>query len=427
MECSERKWCSIHAELIAVGTELLLGQIVDTHSAFLSRELAQLGIHVYYHSSVGDNQRRLKETIQLASSRSDLIVLTGGLGPTEDDLSKETLAEVLGESLVMDPAVLNHIQSFFNQRGRSMPRNNRKQALVFKEGVVFENKNGTAPGLGIRQGGKTFVLLPGPPHELIPMFKQQVRPYLMQLLPEREVVISRVLRFFRIGESYLAEKIHDLIRNQTNPTIAPLAKDAEVTLRLTAKAEDQETAEQLIDPVRMQILTRVGEYCYGEGEDPLEAFVLRMLKRRGQTVALAESCTGGLATQLLTTIPGSSRAVKGGIVCYTESVKEELLKVPSSTLHTHGAVSMETALILAEQVRQQLKADLALSITGVAGPEAVDDEPVGSVYVGLAERKRPTRAYHLSLTGSRQTIQRRAAKHALFILLERLKKGETTI
>lgn len=417
----------MRAELIAVGTELLLGQIVDTHSAFLSQELAALGIDVYYHSAVGDNPGRLKEVIKLASSRSDLIILTGGLGPTEDDLSKETLAEVLEEPLVLDSAVLDHIQSFFSRRGRTMPQSNRKQALVFKEGIVFANPNGTAPGLGIQKGGKTYVLLPGPPKELVPMFKQQIRPFLMQLLPEREVVLSHVLRFFRIGESDLVERIGDLIRDQVNPTIAPLAKDAEVTLRLTAKAADEKTAEQLIADVKMQILKRVGEYCYGEGEDPLEVHVVRMLKKKGYTVALAESCTGGLATHLLTTIPGSSAVLKGGIICYSWSAKQDFLGVPSSILNTYGTVSKETALALADQALRKFDADFSLSITGVAGPDPVGEEPVGSVYIGFAEKGQPAQASHVLLTGSRQMIQRRAASQALFILLERLKKGEATI
>ncbi|GGE24863.1 putative competence-damage inducible protein [Marinithermofilum abyssi] len=416
----------MRAELIAVGTELLLGQIVDTHSAYLSQELSRLGIDVYYHSTVGDNRGRLQEVIRLAKSRSDIVIFTGGLGPTEDDLTKEALAEVLGVSLIEHAPSLEHIRGFFKARGLTMPEANRKQAMVFPGGVVFPNPNGTAPGVAVTHDQVTYVLLPGPPVELIPMFEDHVRSFLHGLLPHDEVVVSRVLRFYGIGESHLEEKVGHILRQQSNPTIAPLAKEGEVTLRLTAKAASEAEAQALIQPVRQALLEVVGKYCYSDNDEPLERICIRRLTEQQRTVALAESCSGGLLAETLTSIPGSSQAVKGGIVSYSNEAKERLLQVPASVLERFGAVSMEAALHMAEGARAALNTDFALSITGVAGPEPAEEKPVGLVYVGLAEKGQPSRAYRLQLSGSRRKIQIRSVKHAMFILQERLKKGETT-
>jgi len=414
----------MRAEIIAVGTELLLGQIVDTHSAYLSRECAELGIDVFYHSTVGDNKERLKEVLRLAGSRSDLVLITGGLGPTEDDLTKEALAEVLGLPLVEHPPSIARMEALFARFGTSVPPGNYKQGLVFEGGTVFVNRNGTAPGMAVTHAGTTYVLMPGPPGELIPMFEEEVKPFLISLVPGEEVIVSRVYRFFGIGESHLEERLKDLIQNQGNPTVAPLAKEAEVTLRLTAKAGDAKEAEKLMEPVRREIFKRVGGYCYGEGEVSLEELVIRRLLEQGRTLGLAESCTGGLITRMLTTIPGSSGAVKGGVVSYTSEVKEGVLGIPPGLIKRYGAVSMETALSMAERARELLGSDLAVSVTGVAGPDPVEGKPVGLMYIGCAEEGLPARAYRLRLGGNRQGIQLRAAKYALFILQERLKKGE---
>lgn len=414
----------MRAEIIAVGTELLLGQIVDTHSAYLSRQCAELGINVYFHSTVGDNRERLRETLSLAGSRSDLVLITGGLGPTEDDLTKEVLAEVLGLPLVEHLPSIARIEALFARLGTSAPPGNYKQGLVFKGGKVFPNRNGTAPGMAVTHGGTTYVLMPGPPGELIPMFEEEVKPFLISLLPGEEVIVSRVYRFFGIGESHLEERLKDLIQNQGNPTVAPLAMEAEVTLRLTAKASSESEAEKLIEPVRQQIFERLGGFYYGEGDLSLEKLVVRRLLEQKRTLGLAESCTGGLITRMLTTVPGSSGAVKGGVVSYTSEVKEGLLGIPSGVIERFGAVSMETALAMADCARELLDSDLALSVTGVAGPDPMEGKPVGLVYIGCAEKGLPTRAYRIRLAGNRQAIQLRAAKYALFILQERLKKGE---
>lgn len=413
----------MRAELVSVGTELLLGQIVDTHSAFLSQELSQLGVNVYFHTSVGDNRERLKGVVRTAVSRSELVIFTGGLGPTEDDLTKETVAEVLEIPLVEHPPSVAALEQLFTERGLSVPSSNYKQALMFKGGKVFPNPNGTAPGVAVSAGSVTCVLLPGPPTELYPMYQTQVRPFLESIRMSEEVVVSKVLRFFGIGESHLTERVEELIQNQTNPTLAPLAKEGEVTLRLTAKAPDRQQALGLIAPVKEKVLQAVGGFVYGEDEDTLEKLVVSTLRKQGRTVALAESCTGGLLARTLTSVPGSSAVFHGGIVCYSNQVKAGMLGVPRKVLETHGAVSMETALALAEGARSRLDSDFALSVTGVAGPDPSEDQPVGLVYLGFAERGEPARAYRLDLRGSREKIQIQAVKHALFTLLERLKKG----
>ncbi|SEN43877.1 competence/damage-inducible protein A [Lihuaxuella thermophila] len=416
----------MRAEIITVGTELLLGQTVDTHSSYLSRECSALGIDVYYHTSVGDNVRRLSEVFRLAGSRSDLVLVCGGLGPTMDDLTKETLADVLGIQLVQDPDVVARLEKYFDGRSQQMPQNNYKQTYVFPDGDVFVNLNGTAPGLAVSKNGVTYVLMPGPPKELIPMFENSIRPFLIDLLPGNEVIVSRTLSFFGIGESLLEERLKDFIENQSNPTIAPYAKEAGVTLRLTAKAKHEQAAHDLIAPVKAKILERVGEYCFSENEESLEEVVVSLLRGRQRTVSFAESCTGGLLSHLLSTVPGCSLVLKGGIVSYTDEVKNRMLDVPADILDEHGAISPAAAESMASEAMHKFQSDFAISITGVAGPDSADGKPVGRVYIGLAEAGRPTRVYQLALKGSRGRIQLLAAKHALFILQQRLKKGETT-
>ncbi|OYD09947.1 competence/damage-inducible protein A [Paludifilum halophilum] len=416
----------MRAELVAVGTELLLGQIVDTHSAWLSRELSQLGIDVYYHTSVGDNRNRLKEVIRQAGTRSDLVIFTGGLGPTEDDLTKEAVAEVLDRKLVEHSPSIAALEAIFSERGLSIPPSNYKQAFVFEGGMVFSNPNGTAPGVAVTQDGTTYVLLPGPPTELYPMFEREVRSFLERNRQTEGVLVSKVLRFFGIGESHLVERVEDLLQNQENPTIAPLAKEGEVTLRITAKAADEATALKMIAPVREEILRRVGGYVYGEDDETLETVAIQALLKKQRKLALAESCTGGLIAEWLTSVSGASGAFKGGVVSYTNEAKENLLGVSPSLLEEHGAVSMESALAMAEGAQARFNSDLGLSVTGVAGPDPSEGKPVGTVFIGLAQKGAPTRAFNLSLAGSRQKIRIRAAKFALYILQERLKKGEQT-
>lgn len=412
----------MRAEIIAVGTELLLGQIANTNAQYLSQKLAEVGIGVYFHTVVGDNTQRLLQTIRLAASRSDLVVFTGGLGPTQDDLTKETVAEHIGVGLEINSPAMAHIEAFFEQRKMVMTENNRKQALVIEGSHVFTNDYGMAPGMGIAHEGTTFILLPGPPSELYPMVESYVMPYLIQLLPDKQVFHSHVLRFYGIGESALEAQLLDLIDSQDNPTIAPYAKEFEVTLRITARAATVDEAEALIAPVEQEIHDRLGQYIYAIGESSLHEVFVSELKRRGETVACAESCTGGSVASLITMVPGSSAVYNGGIVCYTNEVKHRFLDVPESVLQTDGAVSETTARILAESIREKLGSTYGISVTGVAGPDPSKGKPVGLVYIGIATEGMPTVVNELRLAGKRHAIVKRAAKYALFYALQMQKE-----
>lgn len=413
----------MRAEIIAVGTELLLGQIANTNAQFLSQKLADIGVGVYFHTVVGDNTERLLQVIRLAASRSDLVIFTGGLGPTQDDLTKESVAEHVGVGLETNPEAMKRIEDFFLQRGIVMTENNRKQALVLAGSHVFSNDFGMAPGMAIRHDSSTFVLLPGPPSELYPMVETHVMPYLIGLLPKKQVFHSHVLRFYGIGESALEERLLDLIEKQDNPTIAPYAKEFEVTLRITARASSAEEGEALILPVEKEIRDRVGQYVYGMGENSsLHEVLVNELKQRGETIACAESCTGGTVASLITSVSGSSAVFGGGIVCYTNAVKHQLLDVPEQVLHTVGAISEETARMLAENVREKLGTTYGISVTGVAGPDPSEGKPVGLVYVGIATQGKTTVVKELRLAGRRHAIVGRAAKFALFYALQMQKE-----
>ncbi|GED70158.1 putative competence-damage inducible protein [Brevibacillus reuszeri] len=406
-----------------MGTELLLGQIANTNAQFLSQKLADIGVGVYFHTVVGDNMERLLQVIRLAASRSDLVIFTGGLGPTQDDLTKESVAQHVGVGLETNLEAMKRIEDFFLQRGIVMTENNRKQALVLAGSHVFSNDFGMAPGMAIRHDSSTFVLLPGPPSELYPMVERHVMPYLIGLLPQKQVFHSHVLRFYGIGESALEEHLLDLIEKQDNPTIAPYAKEFEVTLRITARASSTEEGEALILPVEKEIRDRVGQYVYGMGEDSsLHDVLVTELGQRGETIACAESCTGGTLASLITSVSGSSAVFGGGIVCYTNEVKHQVLGVPEEVLHTVGAISEETAKLLAENVRVKLGTTYGVSVTGVAGPDPSEGKPVGLVYVGIAAEGKPTVVKELRLAGRRHAIVGRAAKFALFYALQMQKE-----
>lgn len=412
----------MRAEIVAVGTELLLGQIVNTNARYLSQKLAEIGINVYFHTVVGDNFERLTQVIREASSRSDLILFTGGLGPTQDDLTKEAVAAHLGIALQTDAKAMERIEAFFRQRGVPMSENNRKQALVLAGSQVFPNDFGMAPGMGLVQEQKCYILLPGPPNELYPMVEKYAIPYLVGLLPHKQIFHSHVLRFFGIGESLLEERLLDLIEQQSNPTIAPYAKEFEVILRLTARASTPEEAERLILPIETQIRDRLGEFIYGTGEEELHEVLVRRLTEREETVSFAESCTGGTVASLVTSVPGSSGAFRGGIVCYSNDVKQNVLGVPADILAAQGAVSEETARILAENVRRLTGSTHGVSVTGVAGPDSLEGKPVGLVYVGIASEGKATTVHKIQQAGRRQAIIGRSAKYAMFYLLQRLKE-----
>ncbi|AEH48513.1 competence/damage-inducible protein A [Parageobacillus thermoglucosidasius] len=410
----------MNAEIIAVGSELLLGQIANTNAQFLSAQLAELGINVYFHTVVGDNADRLEKAVKVAQTRANLIIFTGGLGPTKDDLTKETIARLLQRELVIDKEALHSIEAYFARTGRTMTENNKKQALVLQGSTVFRNEHGMAPGMAMTVGAITYMLLPGPPKEMQPMFSKYGRPFLMEKLDRHERIESRVLRFFGIGESQLETEIEDLIEQQSNPTIAPLAGDGEVTLRLTAKHHSEIEAKKLLDQTEQAILARVGRYFYGYNDDTLFKNTVKLLKEKKKTVAAAESLTGGLFLTELTAIPGASQVVRGGVVCYTNEVKEKVLHVPASVLATDGAVSERCAKLLAENVRALCGADIGISFTGVAGPDPLEGKSVGTVYIGISTSENETAVHALALSGPRDAIRTRTAKYGCSIILKKL-------
>ena len=417
----------MNAEIIAIGSELLLGQISNTNAQFLSKQLANYGVNVYYHNVVGDNRIRLTEAITHAQERSNLIIFTGGLGPTKDDLTKETIASVLGRPLVSDDEALDRIEAYFQRRNRVMTENNRKQAIVIEGSNVLANDHGMAPGMALKEKDIYYILLPGPPKEMEPMFINYGLPFILSHLEGTTQITSRVLNFFDIGESQLETELLDLIETQTNPTIAPLAKDGEVTLRLTVKHESRQAGNKLLDDLEQQILKRVGSFFYGYDNTSLINETLAVLRKRNITIASAESYTGGAFSALLTEKAGVSSVYKGGIVCYSNDVKRSLLHVPNDVIEKYGAVSSECAKHLAENVREILHADVGISFTGVAGPTKLEGKEIGTVYIAVSILGAETQVYPLKLAGTREQIQSRSAKHGLYCLLKQFNKGGNKI
>ncbi len=402
-------------ELICVGTELLLGNIVNTNAAFISEKCAMLGLSMYYQSVVGDNEGRLEELLKTAWKRSDVVILSGGLGPTQDDLTKETAAKVMGRPLVEDTRAKTEIEDFMARRGRSITENNWKQAMAPEGSIVLYNPNGTAPGIIMEDGEKCMILLPGPPNELIPMFEQQVYPYLHRLQPE--IICSKMVKLCGIGESSAETKILDLIENQSNPTVAPYAKTGEVHLRITAKANSEQEAYRLMEPVEQELQARFGDLIYtDEPEVTLEMALYELLKANGLTVTTAESCTGGLLAGRLINVPGISQYLKEGYVTYSNEAKEKLLGVPAETLKRYGAVSPQTAEAMAEGGAKAANADLCIAVTGIAGPDGgTEEKPVGLVYMSCYCRG----TYYTEknqYTGSRSKIREYSVASALTLL-----------
>jgi nicotinamide-nucleotide amidase len=401
---------SMKAEILAVGTELLMGQIANTNAQYISNRLPDVGVGVYYHSVVGDNPGRLKECLQLALSRCDTVIMTGGLGPTQDDLTKETVAELMGRKLVLHQESLDKITAFFEKLNRPMAQNNVKQAYLPENSIIIRNNNGTAPGCIIEKEGKAVILLPGPPSEMKPMLEETVLPYFSEKMEYK--LVSRFLRIFGIGESSMEEQLIDLIENQTNPTLAPYAKEGEVTLRVTARCSNEEEGEALIAPVVEEIIRRLGSTVYSTEGKNLEQVAGELLLKKDITVAFAESCTGGLLSSRLTDIPGISRVFDRAIVTYSNEAKVENLGVKRETLEKFGAVSTETAEEMAAGIRSVAKTDLGLSITGIAGPGGgTAEKPVGLVYIALAHRN-GVESKELKLWGNRDRIRNVACLYA---------------
>lgn len=402
-------------ELICVGTELLLGNIVNTNAAFISEKCAMLGLSMYYQSVVGDNEGRLEELLKTAWKRSDVVILSGGLGPTQDDLTKETAAKVMGRQLVEDARARKEIEDFMARRSRSITKNNWKQAMVPEGSIVLYNPNGTAPGIIMEEGKKCMILLPGPPNELVPMFEEQVYPYLHQMQPE--VICSKMVKLCGIGESSAETKILDLIESQTNPTVAPYAKTGEVHLRITAKADSEELAYDLIEPVEQELQARFGDLIYTDKpEVTLEMAIYQLLKANRLTVTTAESCTGGLLAGRLINVPGISEYLKEGYVTYSNEAKEKLLGVPTETLAEYGAVSAQTAEAMAEGGAKAADADLCIAVTGIAGPDGgTEEKPVGLVYMSCYCRGTCYTEKN-QYTGSRSKIREYSVASALTLL-----------
>ncbi len=401
----------MQAEIIAVGTEILLGDILNTNAQYLALELAELGIDVHYQTVVGDNPKRLEETLFHAFSRADLIITTGGLGPTEDDLTKETGAKYFQEELVLDERALKRIEKYFQKTGREMTENNKKQAFVPKNSIVLYNDNGTAPGMIVEKNQKILVMLPGPPKETIPMFEGQVKPYLQKR--QEYTFVSRILRIAGVGESAMETKVKDLIDSQTNPTIAPYAKDAESILRITAKAKTKEEAKSMIEPVAREIYKRFGNDIYGEGETNMQTVTAELLVKKAKTIATAESCTGGAIASALVEYPGISSVFLDGTVTYCNEAKQKRLGVKEETLQKYSAVSAETAMEMAEGAAKTAGTQIGLATTGIAGPDgAMEGKPVGLVYIGLTIDG-VTQVKECHFVGNREKVRTRAVYTAL--------------
>ena len=399
-------------EILSVGTELLLGNIANLDAQILSQGLSALGLNVYWHTVVGDNPQRAKEAVSLAKARADIIITTGGLGPTCDDLTKNVLAEAFGKKLVYDEGSAQRIKSYFQRTGRTMTENNLQQAMLPEGCTILENDWGTAPGCAFEAGGVHVIMLPGPPSECRPMFQYRAVPYLQQF--SEGVIASHTLKLFGIGESQMEAQLREQMNTMQNPTLAPYAKEGECELRVTAKAATQEQAQALLLPTVEQVKALFGPLVYGVDVPSLEYVVLEGLKARRLTLGCAESCTGGLIAKRITDVPGASQVFKGGIVSYTNAVKANVLHVPEELLKQFGAVSAQVALAMARGARTALGCDLAVSSTGVAGPDKDDrGNDVGTAFVAIATPEGEyVRALHLGTRPMRERLRTQIAHHA---------------
>lgn len=396
-------------EILSVGTEILLGDILNTNSRYLSLELAKLGISVLRHTTVGDNAERLAAALKTALGRSDIVIATGGLGPTQDDITRDVCCEVMGCEMELNSPIADKIKAYFDSKNIEMPESNLRQAYVPIGQTVFENNNGTAPGIGIKKDGKCVVILPGPPYEMAPMYQESVVPFLSEY--SEGAIVSHTVRTMGIGESAMAEICADLLEKE-NPTVAPYAKKGEALLRVTAKAENTDEAEKLCKPVIDEIRSRLGGYVYGIDSESIEERVVQLLKQKKLTVATAESCTAGYISKRITDFPGTSNIFGCGAVTYSNEIKQKLLGVKAETLEAYGAVSEQTAREMAAGIRRVSGADIGIAVTGIAGPGSDGtSKPVGLSYVALdaegvqvcekVETGRNDREYNRYVTGSR--------------------------
>jgi nicotinamide-nucleotide amidase len=401
----------MRAEILSIGTELLLGQITDTNATYLAQQLGTLGIDLYFVSQVGDNFDRLTETLARARDRSEIVIMTGGLGPTEDDLSREAIAAVLGETPAIDEGYVARLRAFFADRGVEMPERNIKQAWILPSVTTLANPVGTAPGWWAEKDGKAIVAMPGVPHEMKRMWENEVVPRLRPLTGA--VLFTRTLRVAGLGESSVEERIASLIHS-SNPTIATYAKPDAVDVRISAKAGTVEEATRLVEEVEERARHLLGQHVFGIDQDTPTSVVLQMLIERALTLATMESCSGGLLASTLTDVPGSSTAFLGGIVSYATKVKVQW-GVPDEVIAAHGAVSVETARAMARAVRERLGADIGVGVTGVAGPTRQEDKPVGTVHIAISSKDHMSDTSQL-FRGARSEIKWRAAMTAVNLL-----------
>lgn len=400
------------AEIICVGTEILLGNIVNTNAAYLAEKCAYLGLSNYYQVVVGDNEERLLETINTAKSRADVIFLVGGLGPTEDDLTKETAAKAFNVELVMDDKAKEELVTMLTNRGIDITNNNFKQALVPKDSIVLYNKNGTAPGIIMEEGGKVVIMLPGPPNEFVPMVDEQVVPYFLKKGTD-DVIYSRVVKLVGVGESKVAEEISDLIA-MTNPTVATYAKTGEVHIRVTASAANDDEAKALVKPIVKKLKAMYPDNVYSTNADEtLERAVVELLSKNGLSITAAESCTGGLVCGKIVNVSGASEVFRGGYITYSNKQKKNVIGVKKSTLEKYGAVSEQVAAEMAKGALEVSKADVAISTTGIAGPGGgTPEKPVGLVYIGCAVKNKVF-VERFQFSGSRNKVRESTVVAAL--------------
>jgi len=411
----------LKAEIISVGTELLLGQITDTNATYICRRLASIGIDVHFRSTVGDNWDRMTSVLRGALERADVVITTGGLGPTSDDITREVIAQLTGRPLELDSSAERHLREIFTIYHPEMPLSNLKQAMVPRGARLLPNDRGTAPGLLIEHDGQVIIALPGPPHEMQAMLDGSVLPYLQKRSGKGSLITkSRVLRLCGIGESSATERIRDLLDAQTDPTIAPLASPGEVHLRITTKASDEAQADRKIAQAEAEIRKRLGRHIFGVDDQTLESVVGDLLRTQGKTLAVAESCTGGLIGSRITDVPGSSDYFLAALVTYSNTAKIQLLGVNADTLQAKGAVSEEVACQMAAGVRQRIGADVSIATTGIAGPTGgTPDKPVGLVYIGIADDDGVS-CQRFEAFGNRTQIKYRASQAALDWLRRKL-------
>lgn len=409
-----------NAEIIGVGTELLLGQISNTNGQWISSQLANEGISVFYHQVVGDNLERVKTSFAEAADRSDLVLVTGGLGPTDDDLTREAFQELTGKFLEENAEIIEKISGYFAKTNRQMSINNRKQAQMFTDAIVIPNHEGTAPGMIVTYKKATFIFMPGVPREMKAMMLNFVLPYLKENLSLNTIIKSRMLRFIGISESQLETDVKAIIDKQDNPTIAPLATDGEVALRITAKADTESKANQLIEKTETEIKAKVGDYFYGYDDTSINQVVLRLLREKNLTIAAAESLTGGRFADGFVSISGASEVFKGSIVSYATSSKVTVLGVSNQIVEKEGTVSEACAYEMATCAREKFDSSIGISFTGVAGPDAIEGKEVGTVIISIIQEGKEALTKSFYFSGGRDTIRNRSVKKAMELLYNRL-------